>query len=427
VPSIGNFIRWLLAQLALAVILHFLFVQLPLKLVEHAVLTALDDAIGNAVGITVPRVLSFLWNWGLPFLAAGLVLWVYHSVNRRAGMTVPQALKTVSRIQTTYRPTEGELPPQFFRWRWWYEIWAHAPFHSYKARKRLEFMDSWKKFSEQQNEIKIANELAERLPNVRVADSAAAMELFERPESDKLLPLLESEKLSAWGRRMGHGEPPLMKIPGQMWRSHYLAALPRGSDPNLKNQTFVKTNARQETIYYDLYLNREQIRKVWPDFDPASLPGIREGVARVQNEIARATAKMPHSQEPPNLERLFDQDETGFIQLRFMPDTKNKNQDALLLVVYGYKVVGGHDEVKVSTVERSLRRSGGLLKTPTSLVEEMATIVLRPLLDFEEIVRSCVSDGTITKSKLAQGGYLAITEEGMLAAGRLADDLIKRA
>jgi hypothetical protein len=41
-----------------------------------------------------------------------------------------------------------EIPPQFLRWRWWYKIWAGAPFHSYEARKRLAFMDSWSRFCE---------------------------------------------------------------------------------------------------------------------------------------------------------------------------------------------------------------------------------------------------------------------------------------
>jgi hypothetical protein len=43
------------------------------------------------------------------------------------------------------------------------------------------------------------------------------------------------------------------------------------------------------------------------------------------------------------------------------------------------------------------------------------------------LLAEIVSDGTITKYKLAQGGYLAVTETGMIIAGRLADDLIKRA
>jgi hypothetical protein len=164
-----------------------------------------------------------------------------------------------------------------------------------------------------------------------------------------------------------------------------------------------------------------------PSTDLASLPGMSEAVSRVQNEVARSVARMPHSQEPPNLDKLFDQDERGFIQLRFMPDTERENEDALLLIVYGYKVLGGHEDIKASTAESSLRRSGGLYKKPRNFGEQVAGVMFRTVLDFEEIIRTCVSDGAITKYKLAQGGYLAITETGMIIAGRLADDLIKRA
>lgn len=52
----------------------------------------------------------------------------------------------IGRPMGTHRPTTNEMPPQFRRGRWWYAIWAGAPFHFYKARKRLEFIDSWEKF-----------------------------------------------------------------------------------------------------------------------------------------------------------------------------------------------------------------------------------------------------------------------------------------
>jgi len=150
-----------------------------------------------------------------------------------------------------------------------------------------------------------------------------------------------------------------------------------------------------------------------------------EAVARVQNEVARAAAKMPHSEEPPNLERLFIEDPDGLIRLRFMPDTPKREEDALLLIVYGHKVIGGKEDVSTSIAYRGLSVSGGAikkLKNPKQLL-----FGFTPLVDFDKIERELVDGGMITKYKLSQGGYLAITPAGMVAAGALADNLIKRA
>ena len=82
-PKVGTIFRWLFAQLALGVAIHFIFVRLPIKLIENAVLGAIDDAIGTAFGITVPGVLNFIWNWIIPFAAAALILWIFHWATKR--------------------------------------------------------------------------------------------------------------------------------------------------------------------------------------------------------------------------------------------------------------------------------------------------------------------------------------------------------
>jgi hypothetical protein len=88
-----------------------------------------------------------LWLWGLGallaviFLALDFIRWL-----RRRPASEFKGIGQIGGPTGTYRPTTNEMPPQFQRGRWWYAIWAGAPFHFYKARKRLEFIDSWEKF-----------------------------------------------------------------------------------------------------------------------------------------------------------------------------------------------------------------------------------------------------------------------------------------
>lgn len=111
----------------------------------------------------------------------------------------------------------------------------------------------------------------EGVPDVRVADDLIAWRLFDSPERDKLFPLLEDGKIQAWGR-LGNGHPPLMKIPAESWRTNYIH---RTADPLVAgriNQTFMKSKARHETSYYDVYLNNAQLKNFWPKlWDPISL------------------------------------------------------------------------------------------------------------------------------------------------------------
>jgi hypothetical protein len=113
--------------------------------------------------------------------------------------------------------------------------------------------------------------IAEAIPDLRVADDPSVIALFEGQERDKLFPLLEAEKILAWARPMKGGAPgeelPPTKISGAAWKSHFFLFLPRVPGQFERAQTFVKTKARQETIYYDLYINRAQMKRAWPDRD----------------------------------------------------------------------------------------------------------------------------------------------------------------
>jgi hypothetical protein len=108
----------------------------------------------------------------------------------------------------------------------------------------------------------------EDIPDLRVADSPLAIELFEGAERDKLLPLLEAEKLGAWARPMRGEKPGRDAAPvilkGDVWRTHYLQFFPKEGQWE-RAQTFLKTKARHETSYYDVLLNRAQIERIWPE------------------------------------------------------------------------------------------------------------------------------------------------------------------
>lgn len=104
--------------------------------------------------------------------------------------------------------------------------------------------------------------IADSYPDIRVADTPAVISLFESNERNKLVPLLEAEKIVAWAR-LGWGEPPLLKIPGNVWRSNHLVFYPMMNDQT-RNQTFLLKNGRTESTYFDVHVNRAQIERIWP-------------------------------------------------------------------------------------------------------------------------------------------------------------------
>jgi len=117
--------------------------------------------------------------------------------------------------------------------------------------------------------------MSEHRPDVRVADSPNALMLFEGKEGDTLLPLLEAEKIIAWARRMGGrpgDHPAPIKVRGAVWRDHIIEFHPRGEGPGRINQTFIKTRARNESVFYDVFLNAHQLKRVWPDLDLTQQP-----------------------------------------------------------------------------------------------------------------------------------------------------------
>jgi hypothetical protein len=111
----------------------------------------------------------------------------------------------------------------------------------------------------------VADDIWDELPDVRIADNPRACKLFESDASDKLFPLMESGRLTVWARPM-RGDYKLLRLPGNTWRTHFLAFLPKQGEQT-QHQTFVKTQAGQQSIWFDVHFNQKQIERIWPELE----------------------------------------------------------------------------------------------------------------------------------------------------------------
>jgi hypothetical protein len=107
-------------------------------------------------------------------------------------------------------------------------------------------------------------EISEGIPDLRVADEPTALALFDPPESDKLIPLLQDGAIRSWARPMSASEPPLDVLAGSIWKTHELVFFPKGQDRRSINQTYLRVRRKVESTNYDIYLNASQLRQRWP-------------------------------------------------------------------------------------------------------------------------------------------------------------------
>jgi hypothetical protein len=143
-------------------------------------------------------------------------------------------------------------------------LWAHLLW------RRIRGSINW--FGpERQIQKVVPNTFAEDIPDLRVADSDLVMALFESSERDKLLPLLEAERLRSWARPMRGNEPgkdpPPVILKGETWRNNYLQFFPK-REGQYRAQTFLKTKSRHESSYFDVVLNKIQVERIWPEQIP---------------------------------------------------------------------------------------------------------------------------------------------------------------
>ncbi len=166
----------------------------------------------------------------------------------------------------------------------------------------------------------------------------------------------------------------------------------------------------------------DPVTRALSPFSPPMMAPSPEVIAKVQNEMARAAAKMPHSQEPMNLNLLYGKNSRE-VWLKFAPDTACRNKDAFLLILYGYKVLKTVDEVSAKRISIALAKADFLHSPRRTILKRLTPLYI----DVDEIARDYISLGLVKKRRLSEGGYFSITERGMIQAGALADDLVKRA
>lgn len=113
--------------------------------------------------------------------------------------------------------------------------------------------------------------------------------------------------------------------------------------------------------------------------------------------------------------------------MRFLPDTREQQRDAVLLVVLGHKVMAGRDRAFVGAVNHEAQRA--LHHAPNSRVLPVLrdAAFMRSLIQRPDLGCELVEAGLLRRVGLAQGGFYELTERGEGDARMLARDLIRRA
>jgi hypothetical protein len=131
----------------------------------------------------------------------------------------------------------------------------------------------------------------------------------------------------------------------------------------------------------------------------------------------------------PDWSKLYElSDEGRRVRLRFLPDTEEHQGDTVLLVVLGYKVMKGDEQVHVRAVTaeamRAMHEAPNSRVTPVLKTASLIRSLSQPLPD---LGAAHVAHGLLRRVRLAEGGYYELTPAGEQRARTLALDLIQRA
>ena len=163
----------------------------------------------------------------------------------------------------------------------------------------------------------------------------------------------------------------------------------------------------------------------------------REAARRVFNAFSpnRPMTDLPEL-EWIKLRTLFDvvtkasvgNQKTSYLKLKFLPDTENRDEDALLLLIYGYGRIYFR-EASIGKLEESLTSSGCCVDVNLRrMLSRDRLFGEKPDSFVDELVRSPALAGKISqKLGLAQGGYYKLTDKGAKDATNLFEDLVRRA
>lgn len=99
---------------------------------------------------------------------------------------------------------------------------------------------------------------------------------------------------------------------------------------------------------------------------------------------------------------------TGQVSLATLPEGKQKEADAVLLLLLGHKRFRGEDEVPVTLLNEGLRQSGC------------------PVSRLDRVLMSYTKHHLVLKSGVGKGGRYRLTNQGLKKADALAHELSKR-
>jgi hypothetical protein len=167
-------------------------------------------------------------------------------------------------------------------------------------------------------------------------------------------------------------------------------------------------------------------------FDASSIVEATPVVKQEEPEPAAETTPItPTAAAPKYWERLFAVGDDGrSIWLHFMPDTKQDRADALLLIVYGQKVLCGVSRIRIpsahAAVDKTVSNAPNRFRTSNTIMASLAALSQLQQTVNRDWVDECVPI-YLERVGLSQGGFYQLTEEGERRAATLAYDLIRRA
>jgi hypothetical protein len=134
---------------------------------------------------------------------------------------------------------------------------------------------------------------------------------------------------------------------------------------------------------------------------------------------------------PDNWEQLFAIGDDGrSVWLKFLPDTKHYRADALLVIVYGQKVLLGTPRIRIeaahAAVDKTVQNAPNRPRTSNAFLASV--LVMRQLTEAANLdwIDECVPQ-YLERVGLSRGGFYQLTQDGERRAAGLAYDLIRRA
>jgi hypothetical protein len=130
----------------------------------------------------------------------------------------------------------------------------------------------------------------------------------------------------------------------------------------------------------------------------------------------------------PDWSKLYELADDGQrVRLRFLPDTEQQEDDALLVLVFGHKALKGEDRLRVGAAYGEVGRA--MVEAPNSPIPQALRFLytLNRLKQQTALGQRHVDAGLLRVIGLSGGGALQLTDEGEVRAKQLAADLIRRA